>query len=905
MADSSDKRGDILTDVADALTRNQEVQWEGCARLATPANRRALDNLRALAGAFKDRISGRAAPPAAGDPLYGSILVRRAAQAIIAIAAIEVAAALILLPWAWDDFRSEHGDAAAFLATLLVGHSVNAVLLLIAGRRERRTWLLGVYFLFKATHAPHLMLPAFLLELPPPPMLPAYILAMPPATTFLLCLYLPAFLFAPAILWAFARECPQVQRRTRLDDLALRMVPFSVAIGCAFWVTWVALLLLGRAGRMVVPLDLAFDGFLAVTQLLALAAVVVVVLRAHTAPASEVRRVVLFSSGFLLYIGLAAAYDIAEVFSPGHWIINYQWSPAVMVFVLIRCPGLVLLWYSVLAVRVPHVREVVRAGCRRLLAHPRLLWAAVVLSAAALGWMVASRPERSVGAVLADPLAQALFAATGMVVLLALGRRHMLGRLDAWIYPETGEQRHTLAVAVAGLSQAGSVRIVSRTVTRAVKRGCGSDAVLMTATDPKKHADAYQAPDSRVRSLARTSAIVHMLETVGRTLRVHSDDKTSLFPLLPAEEAAWAVETEADAIVPVPGPGGELLGVLVVGRRFDDRIVRIADLPFLEALAAAAGLAIGRLWLLRSLDTGSPETGPAEECSVCGNVKAPGEPNGCNCGSAYVEAEVPKLLAGKFRLTRRLGSGGMGAAYLARDIRLERNVALKTPTGRSVSGWMGLKPEAWAMADVTHPAVAQIYGLESWRGRPFLVVEYLAGGTLADRLRREPIPAPDAVSITAALADGLVAMHDSGYLHRDIKPSNIGFTSDGSPKLLDFGLAREPNDDAIAGGTLRYLSPEILSGRPADEGDDVWSLCVVLYEMVSGIHPFAGDGVNEVMEQIRRQIVGGPEQPAEDFGPEARVIEFAASVLSAPRSARPVTARGLADTLRGLVPQEK
>ena len=904
MADSSDKRDDLVADVADALTRNQEVEWERCTRLSTPADRRALGNLRALAGAFKHRTTGRAASPAAGDPLYGSILVRRAAQVIIAIAAIEVAAALILLPWAWDDFRREYGDAAGFLATLLVGHSVNAVLLLIAGRRERRTWLLGVYFLFKATHAPHLMLPVFLLELPPPPMLPAYVLELPPATTLFICLYLQAFLFAPAILWAFARECPQVQRRTRFDDLALRMVPVSVAIGCAFWVMWVTLLLLARAGRTVVPLSLAFDGFLAVTQLLALAAVVVVVLRAHTAPASEVRRVVLFSAGFLLYIGLAAVYDIAEVFSPGHWIINYQWSPAVLVFVLIRCPGLVLLWYSVLAVRVPHVREVVRACCRLLIAHPRLLWTVVVLSASSLGWMVASRPERSVGAVLADPLAQTLFATTGMVVLLALGRRQILSRLDAWIFPEIGEQRHTLAAAAASLAQTGSVKTVSRTVTRAVKRGCGSGAVLLTATDPEKPADTYRAPDSRVRSLARTSAIVHMLETVGRTLRVHSDDKTSLFALLPAEEAAWVVETEADAIVPVPGAGGELLGVLVVGRRFDDRVVRITDLPFLEALAAAAGLAIGRLRLLRSLDTGSPETGPAEECTVCGNVKAPGEPNGCNCGSAYVEAEVPKLLAGKFRLTRLLGSGGMGAAYLARDLRLERNVALKTPTGKSDSGWTELKPEAWAMADVTHPAVAQIHGLESWRGRPFLVVEYLAGGTLADRLRRKPIPAPDAVSITAALAEGLAAMHDSGYLHRDIKPSNIGFTSNGSPKLLDFGLAREPNDDAIAGGTLRYLSPEILSGRPADEGDDVWSLCVVLYEMVSGIHPFAGDGVNEVTEQIRRQNVGGPDLPAEDFGPEASVIEFAASVLSAPKSARPATARGFAAKLRKLVSHE-
>ena len=905
MANGSDKRDDLVTDVADALTRNQEVEWERCARLAKPANRRALDNLRALAGAFRDRIAAGAASPAAGDALYSSVFVRRAAQAIIAIAAVEVVAALILLPWAWGDYHREHGDVAVFLATMLVGHVVNAGLLLIAGRRDRRTWLLGVYFLLKATHAPQLMLPAFLLEMPPPPMLLTYILEMPPAMKLFSCLYVPSFVFAPAFLWALARECPRVQRRTRLDDLALRMVPVSVAIGCAVWATCAASLLLAQAGHAEVPLSLVFDGSFTVMQLLAVAAVVVVALRAHTAPAAEVRRVMLFGAGFLLYIGLAAAYDVAELFSAGHWIVNFQLSPGILVMGLIRSPGLVLLWYSVLAVRVPHIREVLRACCRRLLTHPGPLWAAAVLSAAALGWMVASRPERVVGAVLTDPLAQALFAATGIVLLLALGRRQMLGRVDAWVYPETREQRYTLASAAAALAQAGSIKSVTRTVTRAVKRGCGSTAVLLVAADPETHAHAYHGPDARVRPLERTSAIIHMLETVGRTLRVHRDDKTSLFALLPAEEAAWAVETDADAMVPVPGPGGELLGVLVVGRRFDDRIVRIIDLPFLEALAAAAGLAIGRLRLLRSLDTRSPETGPAEECPVCGYVKAAGEPTGCNCESAYVEAEVPKLLAGKFRLTRRLGSGGMGAAYLARDLRLERNVALKTLTGMSDVGLMGLKPEAWAMAEVAHPAVAQIYGIESWRGRPFLVVEYLAGGTLADRLGRGPVPGPAAVSLTAVLADGLAAMHDAGYLHRDIKPSNIGFTSDGSPKLLDFGLAQEPNDDAIAGGTLRYLSPDILSGRPASEADDVWSLCVVLYEMVSGMHPFAPGSIDEVTERIRRQNIGGPELPAEGSGPTASVIEFAASVLSASRSARPATARGFADLLRELASHEK
>ena len=217
-----------------------------------------------------------------------------------------------------------------------------------------------------------------------------------------------------------------------------------------------------------------------------------------------------------------------------------------------------------------------------------------------------------------------------------------------------------------------------------------------------------------------------------------------------------------------------------------------------------------------------------------------GEPPGCACGSAYVATEVPKFLAGKFRLTRRLGAGGMGAVYLARDLRLERDVAIKILTARSLGRLVGLKPEAWAMSTVTHPGVAQIHGVESWRGRPFLVVEFLPGGTLEDRLRDGPIDPAEAVSVVARLAGALAALHEKGFLHGDIKPSNIGFTAEGSPKLLDFGLARAVDDAAIVGGTLPYLSPEVLAGRPAEEADDVWSLSVVLYEMVLGRHPFDG-----------------------------------------------------------------
>ena len=892
-----EERDDVVGDVADALSLNQRVEWERCEKLATPANRRALGNLRALARAFTGDEAARDALAGEGSETRAGAFWRRAAGALMAIAAVEVAATLALLPWAWGDYHRVHGDLAVFHATKLAGLATGAFLLMAAGRNDLRAWLLGVYCLLKATLPPLHMLSAFFLEIPPPEQFSAFFEALPASSRLFLYLYIPSFLFAPAFLWAFARECPRVHRRSRLDDLSRRMVRVSVAIGFAIWVGIPATIELARAGYAV-PVTLLNDALFATLDVLALAAVVVVALRAHTAPANEVRRVVVFAAGFLMHVGVSAAYDIAEVFSPGHWMANYQWSPAVFLILVMHFPGLVVLWYSVLVARVPHVREVVRVCYRRVLAGPGLLGTAAAAPVAGVGWLALSRPERTVGALVADPIAQTLFAVAGILVLVALGRERILRGLDSWTHPEATDQHQALAAASAALAQAGNLRTVARAVTRAAKRGCGSPAVLAAAVDPAD-VEAFHAPNATVTPLARTSAIAHMLESVGGTLRVHPEDASSVFGLLPRADAAWVIETAADAIVPVPGPGGELVGVLAVGRRFDDRILRPDDLPFLEALGAAAGLAVGRFRATHGGGSSAPEAPPALECPECRSVADAGDPPGCSCGSAYVETEVPAVLAGKFRLMRRLGTGGMGAAYLARDLRLERNVAVKTPTGTSVLGLMGLKPEGWAMANLSHPAVAQIHGIESWRGRAFLVVEYLAGGTLADRLRRGPVPEGEAVSIAVTMADALAALHDAGYLHGDVKPGNIGFTSAGFPKLLDFGLARGVSDgDAIVGGTLRYSSPEALSGRPADESDDVWSLCVVLYEMAAGEHPFAGGGVDEVTQRIRRRRVGSHHGPMAEGQPMSPAAAFAASVLTAARPVRPAPARAFAAALR-------
>ena len=898
---------DIVADAADAVTLNQDVQWERCARLAAPASRGVLDNLRTLSRAFASgHGSGHAAvnPALSDSEPYAGPFVRRILKALVAIAAVEVAAALALVAWPWSDFHPQQNDFGVYLTTLLVGHASTAGLLLLAGRRDRRTWLLGGYFLLKATLAPLPMLYAFLWGMLTPDMVEGYIRELPATGRLLGYLYVHPHLYAPAFLWAFARECPHIHRRTRLDDLARRMVPISLGVGFGIWIVYTVSLELVWAGHGTAAVGVIMDAGLVAEHLLALAAVCVIALRARTAPADELRRVVLFSCAFLLYMALAFAYDLVEAFSPGSWASNYAWSPYILLVNLFRFPGMLLLWYSVLAVRVPHPREVVRAFYRRLLMRGRLLAALAAAPAVAMGLLVASRPERAVGAVIADPLVLSLAAAFGTMLLLAAGRERILMRLDAWVVPETTDQRQALAAATAAVAQAGGIEALGRTVTRAIRRSCGSPAALLVAGENGTGADDFEARDATPPPLARASSIVHMLERAGGSVRVHPSDATSVFELLPPDEAAWVVDAGADAVVAVIGPGAGVIGVLVVGRRFDDRVVRCVDVAFLEAIAAAAGLGIARLRPLRASAGRSPDGPPAHECPRCGCLAAAAKARECACGSEYVETAVPGLLAGKYRLTRRLGSGGMAAVYAARDMQLQRDVAIKSLPGISVARLMGLRSEAWTMATVAHPALAQIYGIESWRGRPFLVVEFLAGGTLADRLRHGPIAPPRAVVITAALAEALAALHEARCLHRDIKPGNIAFTADGVPKLLDFGLAGEMDDAAMAGGTLHYASPEVLSGRPAGEADDVWSLCVVLYEMVSGRHPFAGAGMDEVTDRILRQSIDVGVSPGAAADPASAAARFAASILTSGRSSRPATARELAEALRGISGQD-
>jgi eukaryotic-like serine/threonine-protein kinase len=191
----------------------------------------------------------------------------------------------------------------------------------------------------------------------------------------------------------------------------------------------------------------------------------------------------------------------------------------------------------------------------------------------------------------------------------------------------------------------------------------------------------------------------------------------------------------------------------------------------------------------------------------------------------------------------------MGVVYLAHDLQLDREVALKTLPRVTSDAARRLRGEARAMAAVRHPNVVQIHGLETWCGVPVLVLEHLTGGTLQARLgRRMEVAA--ALELALALAGGLEAVHAAGLLHRDVKPSNVGFDAAGTPRLLDFGLSRIAADGeaplfggGVVGlssrfaGTPLYMSPDVVAGAEPGPADDVWSLLVLLYECLAGSHP--------------------------------------------------------------------
>jgi TolB-like protein/predicted Ser/Thr protein kinase len=269
-----------------------------------------------------------------------------------------------------------------------------------------------------------------------------------------------------------------------------------------------------------------------------------------------------------------------------------------------------------------------------------------------------------------------------------------------------------------------------------------------------------------------------------------------------------------------------------------------------------------------------------------------------------------------YRITAAIGAGGMGEVYRAKDTKLGRDVALKVLPAEMASSPERLERfqrEAKALAVLDHPGIVTVYSVEEAGGVHFLTMQLVEGKSLDKLVAEGALPVERIVAIGAAVADALTAAHEKGIVHRDLKPANVVVTEDGGVKVLDFGLAKMrplgesvgselPTEaqtrDGVVMGTVPYMSPEQVSGRPVDHRTDVFSLGVVLYEMASGRRPFQGQSTAELASAILRDAPPAvaelrPELPAD-------LVRIVRRCLEKDKRQRFQTARDVGNELRDM-----
>ncbi|MGH9371505.1 MAG: protein kinase domain-containing protein, partial [Vicinamibacterales bacterium] len=311
--------------------------------------------------------------------------------------------------------------------------------------------------------------------------------------------------------------------------------------------------------------------------------------------------------------------------------------------------------------------------------------------------------------------------------------------------------------------------------------------------------------------------------------------------------------------------------------------------------------------------TGDPAGDASEAAMSPVSIDRTRSAHGVDGGSFAPDAPQPVLAPGSFvgpyAIASRLGIGGMGEVYLARDTRLHRDVAIKLlpPAFASDAGRrIRFEHEARAVASLNHSNIVSVHDVGVNDGMPYIVMEYVRGETLSAQLRREPLSCARALQVASEIAEALVEAHAHHVVHRDLKPSNVMVTPDGLVKVVDFGIAKtalaEPPPAAVDDashdinwtqpgqliGTPGYMSPEQLLGGFVDHWTDIYSLGVILFELLTGQLPFPGDD----LVALREAALTLPPPRASDIDPAmpAAVSDLIVQALSRDPSARPSAA---------------
>jgi hypothetical protein len=870
----------------EALADRHEIDWDAALeRAGSPSQRATVAKLRKLS-----RFARR--PESPSLPASGGALGRDTRRslwlwewAIMALAAAQIVAGVV------GSVLGAPDDLPLPLWTPVLGFPcvAAAAWLLFAGREDARAQRLAGAFLLTGG--------AF---------------ALRPASWWLgsECVFLGIYpdAFGGVFLWNFAREFPRPKKLSRqewwLDVGALgALFGATVLFGATF---------LGCGRALPGPFSaLAREHpshlYWYIVLLTGGAALVLSIVRTRHAAGTERDRFTLFLAGILLGLGPLYVEVLLEATFSGFAAWMSQPGPtfwaAITLFVFL-CAMAVATSYSVISVRIFEVRLTIRRALLPSLIKPALGF--FVLA----GSVVALEPIIGTTLVAEPDSGRTTWVLLLLVVLAAFLKDVILQLLDRTFFRDALARQRMEAEVIERMRLSRTLAELESELDTGLGGVIRARHAILFAEHRMGQSASFRPARGLGHALPADAPLSKLASDNEVPLVTAEGERDSCLLWLTPDDQAWLVEHGLALLMPIRDSSGAVVALVGVGSKVGGEPYTDDEKQTVQRLAEAASFMVETL-KLRTASGELPTS--AFECEACGEVASSNE-GSCECGGLWSPARLPYWFAGKFQLEQVLGRGGMGVVYRATDTTLQRKVALKTLPRVGRRDADRLREEARRMASIEHPHLARIHGLEGWAGIPVLVMEFLVGGTLSERLKG-PWPWRDALALGVSLCDALVAMHARGLVHRDLKPSNVGFAADGAPKLLDFGLARFPKEgrdgeeggrqrgwlaDSEPGvaGTMLYLPPEALRGEDPGERQDLWALGMMLYQVIAGRHPFRG---SEAEASLRRnQMPPIPSLARVQPGAPAPVAGFLERTLNPDPGLRPGSAGEVLDELRRL-----
>jgi hypothetical protein len=688
-------------------------------------------------------------------------------------------------------------------------------------------------------------------------------------------------------------------------------VPFLAASPMIAGGTATSLYLVGFDGMRNAALwDAAHDGLFHASFAAALAINVLAVLEGihryrfnHDANERRRIRMALYTGapGVLAYAvkdGVPIVMRLAGASAPA-------WPRAVDVtlqlLILLPAFGLV---YAVGVARVLGPRVVLRRSLQYALAN-RTLTVLTVLPAVALIVSLARQPE----ARIRDVVTSVYMGLLALSVAAFVFRERTRQLLDQRFFREEYDARKILVSLASRVRFETDPSDLASMVVGQIDEALHPQLVaILVAGIEEGRLTPVTVLHGTVEALPVEGGLVAMLRWSEEPLELFPDDPRSPVRRLPAEEQRWIEQSRAVLLVPVHGQDTSLIAVIVLAERRSEEGYTAEDRQLLASIGAQMGLGFDVARLRRRAgaivetphDTTriAPRQPSMMECPRCGRCES-ADVVTCPSDGALMRAAhgVPRVLDDKYRLEQLLGRGGMGAVYRARDMRLDRLVAVKVVRAELIGdpeARRRFRREAQIVARLQHPGIVSVYDYGTLPdGAAYLIMELVRGEDLRRVLVREGrLDARRASLILSSVCGAIEAAHRQGVLHRDLKPENILLPGgDTDAKVLDFGVAKviaadRRDETAAAGdaatmitvegtivGTPAYMAPEQLRGGTPDPRTDVFSLGVIAYEMLTGNLPF---GRGSLADVILAQARGMPADGVETLPPPlARAVRSA------------------------------